>query len=93
MASLTIKNVAKHFQQTEVLRDISLDVGDREFLVLVGPSGCCKSTMLLMIAGLEETTDGEIFIDVRVVNPMPSSELDIAMVFQDYALYPHMTFE
>ncbi|HXF45716.1 MAG TPA: sn-glycerol-3-phosphate ABC transporter ATP-binding protein UgpC [Burkholderiaceae bacterium] len=90
MASVTIRNVQKYFGGTHVIRGVSIDIADGEFAVLVGPSGCGKTTLLRMIAGLEEITDGEILIGERVVNRVPPKERDIAMVFQNYALYPHM---
>ncbi|MFH2203074.1 MAG: sn-glycerol-3-phosphate ABC transporter ATP-binding protein UgpC [Elusimicrobiota bacterium] len=91
MASVTLKNIRKRFDKTTVLHEVSLEIADREFLVLVGPSGCGKSTLLRMLAGLEETTEGEIHIDGGIVNHLPPRAREIAMVFQDYALYPHMT--
>jgi multiple sugar transport system ATP-binding protein len=91
MASVSIKSVVKSFGDTKVIHDISLDVADGEFCVFVGPSGCGKSTLLRMIAGLEGIDRGEIHIDGRMVNHLPPVDRDIAMVFQDYALYPHMT--
>ncbi len=91
MAQVTLRKVVKRFDQTEVVCGIDLDVADKEFVVLVGPSGCGKSTTLRMIAGLEETTEGEILIGGELVNDLPPRERDIAMVFQNYALYPHMT--
>ena len=92
MASVTFKNIKKTYKgDVHVLHEISLEVKDHEFLVLVGPSGCGKSTLLRMLAGLEEITAGEIYIGDTLVNPLPPREREIAMVFQDYALYPHMT--
>jgi multiple sugar transport system ATP-binding protein len=91
MAQVTLSKVVKKFDQTEAVRGIDLDIADQEFVVLVGPSGCGKSTTLRMIAGLEETTAGEITIGGQVVNDLPPKDRDIAMVFQNYALYPHMT--
>jgi multiple sugar transport system ATP-binding protein len=91
MASIEIRSVDKWFGATQVLHDVNLDVADGEFLVLVGPSGCGKSTLLRLIAGLEEVSGGEIVIGGRVVNDLPPKDRDIAMVFQNYALYPHMT--
>jgi multiple sugar transport system ATP-binding protein len=91
MASVLIKDVRKSFGSTEVLHGVSVDIADGEFVILVGPSGCGKSTLLRMIAGLENITGGEIWIGGRVVNTVPPKERDIAMVFQNYALYPHMT--
>ena len=91
MAQVSLHKVVKKFDQTEAVRGIDLDISDQEFVVLVGPSGCGKSTTLRMIAGLEETTSGEIMIGGTVVNDLPPKDRDIAMVFQNYALYPHMT--
>ncbi|MEP7182934.1 MAG: ATP-binding cassette domain-containing protein, partial [Betaproteobacteria bacterium] len=91
MAGVSIRAVHKHFGSTHVIRGVDIDIADGEFGVLVGPSGCGKSTLLRMIAGLEEITEGEISIGGAVVNRMPPKERDIAMVFQNYALYPHMT--
>ena len=96
MASVTVKNVSKIYpgdkgREVTAVRDVSLDIQDREFVVLVGPSGCGKSTTLRMIAGLEEISRGEIYIGDRLVNDVPPKDRDIAMVFQNYALYPHMT--
>ena len=91
MASIEIRDVNKAFGSTHVLHDVNLELADGEFLVLVGPSGCGKSTLLRMIAGLEEVTSGEIIIGDRVVNDLPPKDRDIAMVFQNYSLYPHMT--
>ena len=91
MASVAFREVRKDFGKTKVLHGISLDITDGEFMVLVGPSGCGKSTLLRMLAGLEDITAGNIAIDGRVVNDVESKDRDIAMVFQSYALYPHMT--
>ena len=91
MASVTISQVQKYFGQTHIIKGVSVDIADGEFCVLVGPSGCGKSTLLRMIAGLEEISGGQVSIGARVVNDMPPKERDIAMVFQNYALYPHMT--
>jgi len=91
MAAVTITGVEKYFGTTHVIRGVDIAIDDGEFCVLVGPSGCGKSTLLRMIAGLEEITQGEIAIGGRVVNRVPPKERDIAMVFQNYALYPHMT--
>jgi multiple sugar transport system ATP-binding protein len=91
MASVGFKDIQKSFGATKVLHGISLDIADGEFMVLVGPSGCGKSTLLRMLAGLEDITGGTIAIDGRVVNDLDSKDRDIAMVFQSYALYPHMT--
>ena len=90
MASVEIRDVRKSFGTTEVLHGVDIMIPDRNFTVLVGPSGCGKSTLLRMIAGLEEITSGEIAIGGRVVNTVPPKQRDIAMVFQNYALYPHM---
>jgi multiple sugar transport system ATP-binding protein len=92
MAQVSLKNVSKVFPNgTKVVNNINLGVENKEFLVLVGPSGCGKSTTLRMIAGLEEVTDGDIYIGDKRVNDVPAKDRDIAMVFQNYALYPHMT--
>ena len=91
MASVAFDSIFKSFGTTKVLHGISLDIADGEFMVLVGPSGCGKSTLLRMLAGLEDITAGSIAIDGRVVNDLDSKDRDIAMVFQSYALYPHMT--
>lgn len=91
MAKVLIHNVGKKYGAVHALRDVSIDVEDGEFVILVGPSGCGKSTLLRMIAGLEDITSGEIEIGDRVVNDLEPKERDIAMVFQSYALYPHMT--
>ena len=92
MAEVVLKKVNKVFSGNVIaVKDADLEVADREFVVLVGPSGCGKSTFLRMIAGLEESTSGEIYIDGRLVNDVPPKDRDIAMVFQNYALYPHMT--
>ena len=93
MAPVNIQNVQKHFGQVKVIHDVSIDIADGEFVVLVGPSGCGKSTLLRMIAGLEEVGGGEIRIGPREVSNLPARDRDIAMVFQNYALYPHMTVE
>jgi multiple sugar transport system ATP-binding protein len=91
VAAVTISAVHKHFGSTHVIRGVDVEIADAEFCVLVGPSGCGKSTLLRMIAGLEEISAGEIAIGGRVVNRVPPKERDIAMVFQNYALYPHMS--
>ena len=91
MASVTYQHVYKRFGDVEVIKDLNLDIEDKEFVVFVGPSGCGKSTCLRMLAGLEEISEGEIMIGDRVVNDVPPKDRDIAMVFQSYALYPHMT--
>jgi len=91
MAAVSFHELKKNFGNTQVLHGISLDIADGEFMVLVGPSGCGKSTLLRMLAGLEDITAGSIAIGERVVNDLESKDRDIAMVFQSYALYPHMT--
>ncbi len=91
MARVQFEHVYKRFGKVEIVHDINIDIMDHEFLVLVGPSGCGKSTCLRMIAGLEDITEGEIRIGDRVVNNVDPKDRDIAMVFQNYALYPHMT--
>jgi multiple sugar transport system ATP-binding protein len=92
MAQVILKNISKIFDKTvKVVKDVSLEVRDKEFVVLVGPSGCGKSTTLRMIAGLEEITSGELYIDNKLMNDIRPKNRDIAMVFQNYALYPHMT--
>ena len=91
MATVSFNTVEKSFGATKVLHGVSFDIADGEFTVLVGPSGCGKSTLLRMLAGLEEISGGTISIDGHVVNDVESKDRDIAMVFQSYALYPHMT--
>ena len=91
MAPVTFAGVTKRFDETIAVDDLSLEVGDGEFLVLVGPSGCGKSTALRMLAGLEDVSSGRIMIGERVVNNLAPEARDVAMVFQSYALYPHMT--
>lgn len=93
MAAVDVRKVDKFFGSTQVLHSVEIDIIDGEFVVLVGPSGCGKSTLLRMIAGLEEISRGEIMIGGRVVNNVPPKDRDIAMVFQNYALYPHMTVQ
>jgi multiple sugar transport system ATP-binding protein len=90
MAQVQIRNVEKQFESTQVIRGVNFDIADGEFTVLVGPSGCGKTTLLRMIAGLEDITSGEILIGGRIVNDVLPKDRDIAMVFQNYALYPHM---
>ena len=91
MASVVIRDVRKAFGAHAVIHGVSVDIADGEFVVLVGPSGCGKSTLLRMLAGLENISDGQILIGDRVVNQLPPKERDVALVFQNYALYPHMT--
>jgi multiple sugar transport system ATP-binding protein len=91
MSQLSLRNVEKSFGEVAIIRGIDLDVADGEFVVFVGPSGCGKSTLLRMIAGLEEVTEGEVVIAGQTVNDLPPVKRGIAMVFQSYALYPHMT--
>jgi multiple sugar transport system ATP-binding protein len=91
MAGVVVRDVEKAFGSTKVIHGINVDIADGEFVVLVGPSGCGKSTLLRMIAGLEEITGGSISIGGRQVNNLPPKDRDVAMVFQNYALYPHMT--
>ncbi|MDB5768921.1 MAG: Various polyols transporter, ATP-binding component, partial [Collimonas fungivorans] len=91
MAGVTIRNLIKSYDDNEVMRDINLDIEDGEFVVFVGPSGCGKSTLLRMIAGLEDISSGDLFIGDTRMNDVPPAKRGIAMVFQSYALYPHMT--
>lgn len=102
MAGLSLKNVCKVYEPEKkifrkkpmvkpAVEDVSIEIQDKEFVVLVGPSGCGKSTTLRMIAGLEEITSGEIYIDDTLVNDIEPKDRDVSMVFQNYALYPHMT--
>jgi multiple sugar transport system ATP-binding protein len=93
MASVAIQNVRKSYEEIPVIHGVDINIEDGEFVILVGPSGCGKSTLLRMVAGLEEITGGEIRIGERVINDVPPKDRDIAMVFQNYALYPHMTVE
>src|SRR3954449_4718570 len=93
MATVSLSQVRKRYGDAEILKGIDLEIDDREFCVFVGPSGCGKSTLLRMIAGLEEITSGELQIDGQRVNDVPPSERGLAMVFQSYALYPHMSVE
>ncbi len=90
MAKVELKNLTKKFDEVVAVNSMNQLIEDREFVVLVGPSGCGKTTTLRMIAGLEEATQGEIYIGDRLVNNVPPKDRDIAMVFQNYALYPHM---
>ena len=91
MASVSFRHVYKRFGDVSVIKDFNLEIADKEFMVFVGPSGCGKSTNLRMLAGLEEVSEGDILIGDRVVNDVPPKDRDIAMVFQSYALYPHMS--
>ncbi len=92
MAKVTLKNIKKVYDKNvTAVHEFNLEINDKEFIVLVGPSGCGKSTTLRMVAGLEEITEGELYIDDNLVNAIPPKDRDIAMVFQNYALYPHMT--
>src|SRR3954463_13727521 len=91
MAALSFRDVRKSYRDLEVIHGVTTEVADGEFVVIVGPSGCGKSTLLRMVAGLEVITSGEIRIGSRVVNDLEPKDRDIAMVFQNYALYPHMT--
>src|SRR6202451_4253266 len=91
MANVVLRSVTKKINDHLIVSGVNLDIADREFCVLVGPSGCGKSTTLRMIAGLEEITSGEVWIGNQLVNSVPPKDRDIAMVFQNYALYPHMT--
>src|SRR5262245_25424122 len=91
MATVTLKNVEKSYGTVHVIKGVDLSIDDREFCVFVGPSGCGKSTLLRMIAGLEEISSGDLMIDGQRVNDVPPSDRGLAMVFQSYALYPHMS--
>ena len=92
MAGLSLRHIGKTYQGgVSAVSDFNLEIEDKEFIILVGPSGCGKSTTLRMIAGLEEITDGELYIGDKLVNDVAPKDRDIAMVFQNYALYPHMT--
>jgi multiple sugar transport system ATP-binding protein len=91
MARVLLRNLNKKYDDVHAVKDVNLEITDRQFVVLVGPSGCGKTTTLRMVAGLEEISSGEISIDGRVVNDLPPMDRDIAMVFQNYALYPHMS--
>src|SRR5205807_8531923 len=91
MAKVLLRDVKKTYASLQVIHGVSIDVADGEFIVIVGPSGCGKSTLLRMVAGLETITSGEIVIGERVVNDLEPKDRDIAMVFQNYALYPHMS--
>ena len=91
MATVYLENLTKRFDEVVAVQGVNLGIQDQEFVVLVGPSGCGKSTTLRMIAGLEEISDGKVFIGGRLVNDVPPKDRDIAMVFQNYALYPHIS--
>ena len=91
MASVALKNLYKNFGQTTVVRNVNVEIDDGEFLVFVGPSGCGKTTTLRMVVGLESISEGEIYIGNNLVNALPPGDRDVAMVFQNYALYSHMT--
>src|SRR5690349_4616199 len=91
MAQVNLRKLVKNYDSTPAVRGIDLDIPDKEFVVLVGPSGCGKTTTLRMIAGLEDITEGDVVIGGDIVNDVPPKDRDIAMVFQNYALYPHMT--
>jgi sn-glycerol 3-phosphate transport system ATP-binding protein len=91
MATVTLKNIKKSFGKTDVIHGVDIDIADGEFIVIVGPSGCGKSTLLRMVAGLETVTSGEVHIGGKLVNAVEPMDRDIAMVFQNYALYPHMS--
>ncbi|MBW8724476.1 MAG: ATP-binding cassette domain-containing protein, partial [Inquilinus limosus] len=91
MAGVTLRGIRKSFGDLEIIKGVDLDIRDREFVVFVGPSGCGKSTLLRLIAGLEDISAGDLAIDGQRVNDLPPAERGIAMVFQSYALYPHMT--
>ncbi len=91
MANVTLKNIYKKYDRDYVVKDVNIEIKDKEFVVLVGPSGCGKSTTLRMIAGLEDITEGELYIDEKLVNEISPKDRDISMVFQNYALYPHMS--
>ncbi|MFJ5446967.1 ABC transporter ATP-binding protein [Methylobacillus methanolivorans] len=91
MAKLSLQRISKHFAQTHILKDIDLDIDSGEFLVLIGPSGCGKSTLLRIVAGLDHADEGQVILDGRSINRLPPRERNMALVFQDYALYPHKT--
>src|SRR6202051_2880798 len=91
MAQVVLKDLNKKYDEGHAVKDVTLTIRDKEFMVFVGPSGCGKTTTLRMVAGLEEITSGEISIGERIVNDLPPKDRDIAMVFQNYALYPHMS--
>src|SRR5436853_5237205 len=91
MAQVMLKDLNRKFDEVHAVKDVNLLIRDKEFIVLVGPSGCGKSTTLRMVAGLEDITSGEIYLGDQLVNNLPPKDRDMAMVFQNYALYPHMT--
>ena len=91
MTQISLRGLHKFFGSTHVVRDLNLAIEDKEFLVLLGPSGCGKTTTMRMVAGLEKATYGEICFDGRRINEVPTQQRDVAMVFQNYGLYPHMT--
>src|SRR4051812_1670159 len=91
MAEIRLERITKSFGRVQVIKGVDLDIHEREFVVFVGPSGCGKSTLLRLVAGLEDISSGRLFIDGKVVNELTPAERGIAMVFQSYALYPHMT--
>src|SRR6202045_3632285 len=91
MAPVVIRNLNKKFDEVHAVQDVNLEIRDKEFVVLVGPSGCGKTTTLRMVAGLESISSGDVLIGERIVNELPPMDRDIAMVFQNYALYPHMS--
>ena len=91
MAEIELKNISKSFSDTQVIKSLDLSIQDGEFITIVGPSGCGKSTLLRIIAGLETQSSGDVIIDGREVNKIRASDRDLAMVFQSYALYPHLT--
>src|ERR1700693_2043995 len=91
MANVIMRGLNKNYDEVQAVKDVNLEIRDKEFVVLVGPSGCGKTTTLRMVAGLESVTSGDILIGDKVVNELPPMDRDIAMVFQNYALYPHMT--
>src|SRR6266851_1349693 len=91
MATVRLSDIRKNYGDVEIIRGVTLEIDDREFCVFVGPSGCGKSTLLRLIAGLEEITSGDLLIDGERVNDVPPAKRGLAMVFQSYALYPHMT--
>src|SRR5512136_797305 len=91
MATVRLRNIRKKFGGVEVIKGVDLDIADRQLAVVVGPSGCGKSTLLRLVAGLEEVTSGDLWIDGERVNDVPPAKRGLAMVFQSYALYPHMS--